>query len=75
MEQARALVGVVLLVGGVVGARYAHVVAKLDEQLDAIGSARHWSEVEPATWKVTVVLFCALVGFAIGGFLFASALV
>jgi prolipoprotein diacylglyceryltransferase len=75
MEESRALVGFVLLVGGVVGARYAYVLAKWNEQLDSIGSARRWDEVEPATWKVTVALLVALFGFATGGFLFASALV
>ncbi|WP_135825565.1 hypothetical protein [Halorussus ruber] len=75
MEQSRALVGVALLVGGAVGARYAHVLARWDERLDSIGSTRRWDEVEPATWKVTLVLLGALAGFTIGGFLLASALV
>ena len=75
MEESRALVGIALLVGSVVGARYAHLLAELDERLDSIGSTRRWSEVEPATWKVTLVLLGAVFGFTIGGFLFASALV
>lgn len=75
MEESRALVGFVLLVGSVFSARYAHALAKWDERLGLTGSTQRWDEAEPATWKVGLVLLGALFGFATGGFLFASALV
>ena len=74
MDDPRALLGFVLLVGGAVGARYAHVLAKWDEQLDSIGSTRSWDAVEPATWKVTFVLLAGVVGFLVGAFLLVSGL-
>ena len=74
MDDPRAPLGLVLLVGGAVGARYAHVLARFDEQIDSIGSTRRWDEVEPATWKVAFVLFAGVVGFLIGVFLLVSAL-
>ena len=74
MDDPRALLGLVLLVGGAVGARYAHVFAKFDEQIDSIGSTRRWDEVEPATWKVAFVLLSGVIGFLIGVFLLVSAI-
>ena len=35
--------------------RFAHKIAKVNERLDAIGSQRRWSEVEPAGWNVLIV--------------------
>jgi hypothetical protein len=74
MDQPRALLGLALLVGGAVSARYAHVLARFDEQLDAIGSTRSWDEVEPATWKVTLTLFSAIIVALLGLFVLLSAI-
>jgi hypothetical protein len=74
MDQPRALLGLALLVGGVVSARSAHVLARFDEQLDAIGSTRSWDEVEPATWKVALTLFVAVIVALVGLFVLVSAL-
>lgn len=46
--------GGVLFVLGLVGYAYAYEFAKGSEQLDAIGSKRDRSEVEPADWKVSL---------------------
>ena len=54
MEQSRALVGVALLVGGAVSARYAHVLARWNERLDAIGSTRRWDEVETRATAIRI---------------------
>ena len=59
-----------LLVGvGLLGAVWPHRVARLEEQLDAIGSKRSASEVEPAEWKVTLTrgagVVLALFGVAV----------
>jgi hypothetical protein len=44
----------ILLVFGLPGAIWPYKVARFEEQLDAIGSKRSWSEVEPAGWKVVL---------------------
>ncbi|QSG07415.1 hypothetical protein [Halapricum desulfuricans] len=44
--------GLLLSVGGAVGFRYARPIARLNEEIDAIGSKTDLSEVEPAEWKV-----------------------
>lgn len=59
-------VAVVLLVVGIPMAIWPTEISRVEEQLDAIGSKRSWSEVEPADWKVLLtralgILF-ALVG-------------
>lgn len=74
MNGPRALIGIALFVVGAVSARYAHVLARWDEQLDAIGSTRSWDEVEPATWKITVVLLAALLTALVGLFVSVSAI-
>jgi len=43
--------------GAVLGpllALYPYKIARFEERLDAIGSKRSWSEVEPANWKVAL---------------------
>lgn len=75
MDGPRALLGLALLVGGAVSARYAHVLARWDERFDAIGSTRSWDEVEPATWKVTVVLFAGAVAALVGLFVLVAAVI
>ena len=59
-----------LLVGfGLLGAVWPHRVAHFEEQLDAIGSKRSASEVDPAEWKVTLTrgigVVLALFGVAV----------
>ena len=46
--------------------RYARVIAKHEEQLDAIGSRRNATEVEPAAWKISLV-FLQMVLFVVFG--------
>ncbi|WP_132061429.1 hypothetical protein [Halorussus amylolyticus] len=75
MEDPRPLVGLVLFVGGAVGARYAHVLAKWDEQMDAIGSKRRLSEVEPAMWKVTFVLLSCAASALVGALLLVVSII
>jgi hypothetical protein len=65
---AYAVFGVVL---GPLMALYPYRVARFEERLDAIGSKRSWSEVEPADWKVMLTKVVgagmALFGVAILG--------
>ncbi|WP_254838280.1 hypothetical protein [Natronomonas marina] len=48
------VVGGLLLAFGLGSALRPYRFARFEERLDAIGSERSWSEVEPADWKVTV---------------------
>lgn len=57
-----------LLVFGAPGAIWPYKLARFEEQLDAIGSKRSWSEVEPADWKVLLTRIIGS-GMAIIGFL------
>ena len=45
--------GGLLFVFGLIGYAYAYEFSKGSEQVDAIGSKRDRSEVEPADWKVS----------------------
>jgi hypothetical protein len=75
MDQSRALFGTALLIVGVISARYPHVLARFDEQLDAIGSTRRWDAVEPVTWKVTLTLLAGVVVALVGLFVLVSAII
>lgn len=44
--------GALIIAFGLVGAVWPYEVARFEEQIDAIGSKRSASEVEPADWKV-----------------------
>ena len=44
--------GVILVLVGLPGVIWPYRAARLDEVLDAIGSKRSMSEVEPAGWRV-----------------------
>lgn len=46
--------GAVIIIIGVVGAVWPYKTARFEEQIDAIGSKRSASEVEPADWKVSL---------------------
>jgi hypothetical protein len=46
--------GVAVLIGLSI-AVFAERIAQLNERLDAIGSKREWSEVEPAGWNTAIV--------------------
>jgi len=54
-----------MLIGGV-SFKFAHGMARFGEQLDAIGSKRRWSEVEPADWNVALTKFGGALAFVIG---------
>lgn len=53
---------VLLIVANVLIYRYAYTVARFKEQVDAIGSKRSASEVEPAEWNVTLTKGTAVFG-------------
>ncbi|QLH80086.1 hypothetical protein HZS55_22300 [Halosimplex rubrum] len=61
--------GLLLLVFGSLGVRYARPLTRFNEQMDAIGSKTPASEVEPAEWNVafTKILsaFFALLGLGL----------
>lgn len=48
------VLGTLVLAVGLVCALRPYAVARFEEQIDAIGSTRSLSEVEPAGWKVTL---------------------
>ena len=45
-------------------------LARLEEQIDAIGSRRSWSEVEPAGWKVALTRIVSVAVSVFGLFVF-----
>jgi len=48
------LLGGALIVLGLFGIRYAHQITRFGEQIDAIGSKRQLSDIEPAEWSVSI---------------------
>lgn len=48
------LLGTLIIGFGLLGALRPYEVARFEESVDAIGSKRSSSEVEPAEWKVAV---------------------
>ncbi len=70
----RAFVGVLFLVLGAVSARYAYGVARLGEQIDAIGSTTPASTVEPTGWNVALTRIGGVVLALIGLAMLASGL-
>jgi hypothetical protein len=60
------VVGFVLLAFGVPGAVWPYRMARLGERVDAVGSRRSWSEVEPSDWNVSLTravgVCCTVVG-------------
>lgn len=46
---------------GLPGSIWPYRMARFEEQLDAIGSKRRWSEVEPADWKVMLTRYVGIV--------------
>ena len=66
--------GGLLFVFGLAGYAYAYEFARGSEQVDAIGSKRDRSEVEPADWKVALqrsisgLLALAGLGIIVGAF-------
>lgn len=58
----------VCLVFGIPGAVWPYKFARFEEQLDAIGSKRSWSEVEPAEWKVLLTRVMGIVMALVGTF-------
>jgi hypothetical protein len=66
--------GLVLVVFGAVGAKFARGVARFNEQLDAIGSTTPASEVEPAGWNVALTRLGGVVVAAIGAWMLLTGL-
>ncbi|MFC7059380.1 hypothetical protein [Halovenus salina] len=46
--------GMIVITIGAIGAVWPYKTARFEEQIDAIGSKRSASEVEPADWKVSL---------------------
>ena len=67
--------GLLMVVGGVVGFRFAYGFTKFSEQLDAIGSKTRAGEVEPAEWNVMLTKVASAIIAVIGLGMLASALV
>ena len=59
---------------GALNVRFAYGFARFGEQLDAIGSKRRASEVEPAEWKVGLTKVTGVVLALIGVYLIATGL-
>ncbi|AFK20234.1 hypothetical protein E6P09_14015 [Haloferax mediterranei ATCC 33500] len=75
MDIQTVLFGLLAITGGVITYRYAYGITKFGEQLDAIGSKTHASEVEPAAWNVTLTKLMGLFFVALGLFFGGAALV
>ena len=58
--------GTIFIVIGLLGAIWPYRVARFQEALDAIGSTRKMSEVEPAGWRVTLTRVLGVVAIAAG---------
>lgn len=57
---------------GLPGAIWPYRTARFEEQLDAIGSKRRWSEIEPADWKVMLTRYVGIVMVGAGILWFLS---
>ncbi|GAB3679433.1 hypothetical protein GCM10028857_00810 [Salinarchaeum chitinilyticum] len=65
--------GIPLLAFGLAAVIWPYEIARFEERIDAIGSKRSWSEVEPADWRVTLTRGIGVVFVLIGfGFLLAG---
>ena len=58
--------GAIFIVVGLLGAIWPYRVARFREALDAIGSTRKMSEVEPASWMVTLTRVVGVVAIVAG---------
>lgn len=58
--------GAIVVVIGLLGAIWPYRVARSQEALDAIGSTRNVSEVEPAGWMITLTRIVGIVAIAAG---------
>jgi hypothetical protein len=67
-------VALILVLFGLPGAAFPYKVAKFGEMLDAIGSKRRSSEVEPAAWNVTLTRIGSL-AMVLFGVLFGAGLI
>lgn len=68
-------IAIVMLVFGLPNAMWPYKMARFEEQLDAIGSKRSWSEVEPADWKVLLTRVVGAIMVAFGALMFVGTLV
>lgn len=66
--------GIALIGVGAVIYRYAYAITRFSEQLDAIGSTRGVSNVEPATWNVILTKGLAALCFLLGSFFLMGAI-
>lgn len=64
--------GLLLVAFGALGVKFAYAFTLFGEQLDAIGSKRRASEVEPAEWNVAVTRLVAAVVALVGLYLIAT---
>ena len=48
------ILGFLFTIWGVLSTWKPYRVAKLEEQIDAIGSKRRWTKIEPTDWKITL---------------------
>jgi hypothetical protein len=69
-----ALAGVAIAGFGALNVKYSHEMARLEEQLDAIGSKRDIGTVEPADWKVTLTKGLGAVAVGVGAIIVAVSL-
>ena len=64
--------GFVLLLIGLPAAIAPYRLARFGERIDGIGSARRWSEIEPAGWKVTLTRMLGISMAVVGAALVAG---
>ena len=66
IEAEKTLFGLILLVVGVFGYRYAYELSRLNERIDSIGSTTPWDEVEPANWSVLLSQVSSIIVVGVG---------
>jgi hypothetical protein len=61
------LIGFVILAVGVLSIRYAYEITTIEERIDAIGTRRDRSDIEPTKWRVEMTVRVAQGMIIVGG--------
>lgn len=59
-------IGIIIVLFGLLGAIWPYQLTRFNEQMDAIGSKRRASDVEPAEWNVMLTRIFSVVMIFIG---------
>jgi hypothetical protein len=67
------IVGLAIVAAGILSIRYAYEITRFEERIDAIGSKRDRSEIEPAEWNVAMTVRMAQGAIIVGTAIFLLA--